>query len=154
TPGAAHALARYSDDPVTLLPAGAEAQALADLPLPALRLAPDALTAAARFGLERIGDLYPMPRGPLARRLGLAAVERLDQARGLAAEPIVPVVPVESPRAERRLLEPVATAEAIAQVMGDLVDDLVAALQARGEGLRAAVLEAVRVDGDAQRVAF
>lgn len=154
TPGAAHALARYGGEAVTLLPAGAEAQVLADLPLPALRLAPDALTAAARFGLERIGDLYPMPRGPLARRLGLAAVERLDQARGLAAEPIVPVVPVELPRAERRLLEPVATAEAIAQVMGDLVGDLVAALQARGEGLRAAVLEAVRVDGDAQRVAF
>lgn len=154
TPGAAHALARYGGDAVTLLPAGAEAQALADLPLAALRLAPDALTAAARFGLERIGDLYPMPRGPLARRLGLAAVERLDQARGLAAEPVVPLVPVELLRAERRLLEPVATAEAIAQVMGDLVGDLVAALQARGEGLRAAVLEAVRVDGDAQRLAF
>lgn len=154
TPGAAHALARYADDTVTLLPAGAEAQALADLPLAALRLAPEALTAASRFGLERIGDLYPMPRGPLARRLGLAAVGRLDQARGLAVEPIVPVVPVELPRAERRLLEPIATAEAIAQVMGDLVDDLVAALQARGEGLRAAFLEAIRLDGDAQRVAF
>lgn len=154
TPGAAHALARYGDDPVTILLAGAETQALADLPLAALRLAPEALAAAARFGLERIGDLYPMPRGPLARRLGLAAVERLDQARGLVLEPIVPVVPVELPRAERRLLEPIATAEAIAQVMGDLIDDLVAALQARGEGLRAAFLEAIRLDGDAQRIAF
>jgi protein ImuB len=50
------------------------------------------------------------------------------------AEPIVPVVPFEQPHAERRLLEPIGTAEAIAQVIGDLVDDLVAQLQERRLG--------------------
>jgi len=60
---------------------------------------------AGRFGLERIADLYPMPRGPLAKRLGLAAVDRLDQARGALAEPIVPVISFEAPEAERRLPE-------------------------------------------------
>jgi protein ImuB len=95
-----------------------------------------------------------MPRGPLAKRLGMSTVKRLDQARGSAAEPIVPVVPFEEPQAERRLLEPIVTAEAIAQVIDDLVDDLVGVLQARALGLRAAVLTCTRVDGDAQRISL
>ena len=152
TPGAAHALARYGGKPIANLADGAEAEAIADLPLAALRLTPEALTACARFGLERIADLYPMPRGPLARRLGLATVTRLDQARGSVGEPIVPVVPFQMPEATRRLLEPIGTAEAIGQVIGDLVSDITVLLQARGLGLRAAVLTCVRVDGDIQRI--
>jgi len=152
TPGAAHALARYGGRPITILPGGCETQAIAPLPLAALRLAPEALVAAARFGLERVGDLYPMPRGPLARRLGMQTVRRLDQARGMLAEPIVPVVPFEEPDVERRLLEPIMTAEAIALVIGDLVDDLVAVLERRGLGVRAAVLTCLVVDGGEQRI--
>lgn len=152
TPGAAHALARYGGAPVTILPNGAETGAIADLPLGALRLSAHTLATAARFGLDRIADLYAMPRAPLARRLGLPTVHRLDQARGLAPEPIVPVLPFEVPLAERRLLEPIGTGEAIEQVIGDLVDDLVDVLQARGVGLRAAVLICCRVDGDEQRI--
>jgi protein ImuB len=154
TPGAAHALARYGGTPVTCLPSGGEAAALAGFPVAALRLGSEALGAAARFGLERIGDLYPMPRGPLARRLGLTTVNRLDQALGRAVEPIVPVVPFEAPQVSRRLLEPIATAEAIAQVIADLVDDLVALLRERGLGVRTAVLTAERVDGADQHVAI
>ncbi|WP_309141577.1 DUF6504 family protein [Novosphingobium sp. HR1a] len=154
TPGAAHALARFGGRAVTILPARSEAQAIADLPLAALRLSPDALTTASRFGLERIADLYAMPRGPLAKRLGLKTVERLDQARGLVAEPIVPMVPFEAPRAERRLLEPIITADAINQVIGDLLGDLASDLQARRLGLRTAVLTCERVDGVDQRIAI
>lgn len=154
TPGAAHALARYGGEPITLLPPGAEAQAIAGLPLAALRLEPEALVSAARFGLERIADLYPVPRAPLAKRLGLAAVRRLDQARGLVAEPIIPVVPFEAPHAERRLLEPIGTAEAIIQVISDLIDDLVLQLRERGLGLRAARLTCLIVDGGEQHVAI
>lgn len=152
TPGAAHALARFSGEAITLVESGREAEAIASLPLAALRLTPGALEAAARFGLERITDLYPMPRGPLAKRLGLATVTRLDQARGIIAEPIVPVVPFETPQAERRLLEPIGTAEAIGQVIGDLVDDLVGQLQERRLGLRTALLTCHVVDGGQQRV--
>ena len=154
TPGAAHALARYCGETITRLPPGAETQAIADLPLAALRLEPEALVSAARFGLERIADLYPMPRAPLAKRLGLATVRRLDQARGLVAEPITPVVPFEAPRAERRLLEPIGTAEAITQVIADLIDDLTLQLRERGLGLRAAHLTCLIVDGSEQHVAI
>lgn len=154
TAGAAHALAHYSGEAVAILPVGAETEALAGLPLASLRLTPEALAAAARFGIERVADLYPMPRGPLARRLGLKTVERLDQARGLAPEPIQPLVPFEMPVVERRLVEPIATAEAIGQVIGDLVDDMIATLERRGIGLRAAALTCVRVDAAEQVIAF
>lgn len=152
TPGAAHALARYGGAPIILLPPGHEAETLGPLPLTALRLTPGALASAARFGLERIGDLYQMPRGPLARRLGLATVERLDQARGMVAEPIIPVVPFEQPRVTRRLLEPIGTPESITQVISDLVDDLVPVLRLRGLGARKVALWLDRVDGEVQRI--
>lgn len=151
-PGAANAMARHGGKAITLVHPGREADAIASLPLEALRLTPDVLTAAARVGLERIADLYPMPRGPLAKRFGIATVTRLDQARGIVAEPIVPVVPFETPQAERRLLEPIGTAEAIAQVIGDLVDDLMGQLQERRLGLRTALLTCLVVDGGQQRI--
>src|SRR3546814_11826593 len=57
------------------------------------------------------------------------------------------------PCVERRLLEPIATTEAIEQVISDLVADLVADLRERGLGLRAAVLRCERVDARKQLVA-
>ncbi len=154
TPGAAHALARYGREAVTIVPTGGEAQAISALPPAALRLSPDAITAAQRFGFDRIADLLPMPRGPLARRLGLASVTRLDAALGRVAEPIVPVVPKETPVAKRRLLEPIGTAEAIEQVIADLLADMILLLQARGRGVRTLVLLLERIDGSEQRLAI
>src|SRR3546814_17079964 len=92
----------------------------------------------------RTDTLVPCP--PLFRSLVRGAVGRRDQAHGFLPDPIVPVVPFEMPCAERRLLEPIATAEAIEQVISDLVADLVADLRERGLGLRAAVLRCERVD--------
>lgn len=154
TPGAAHALARYGGRRIVRLAPGGEADALADLPVAALRLESEALAAAARFGLERVADLIRVPRGPLARRLGLKTVGRLDQALGHVAEPITPVMPFEAPAVSRRLLEPIGTPESITQVIADLVDDLVGVLEQRGLGLRSAVLTADRIDGAGQRIAI
>ena len=154
TLGAAHALARFAPDRLMVVPPNGEVQAIARLPIGALRLQADAIAAAGRFGLDRIADLLPMPRAPLARRLGLAAVERLDQALGRIAEPIVPVVPFEAPVVERRLLEPIGTAEAIATVIRDVTADLTALLCARGLGARTVQLVAARVDGVDQCLAI
>src|SRR3546814_13665517 len=82
-----------------------------------IRRPPRSARTATRFPctsrFRPIADLYPMPRGPLARRLGRGAVERLDQARGFVPEPIVPVLPFDMPEARRSLLEPIGTAEEI-----------------------------------------
>lgn len=154
TPGAAHALARFGGAPIEQIDGGGEAQALSRLPLACLRLTPEALAAAARFGFESVGDLLQLPRGPLARRLGMASIRRLDEALGRVAEPIVPLIPEDNPAAVRRLLEPIGTAEAIEHVIRDLVADLVEQLRARGVGVRALVLALDRIDGSEQRVAI
>ena len=153
TPGAAHAVARFGPADLAIVPAGSTVDALAALPVAALRLEPVALHAARRFGFDAIGDLLPVARGPLARRLGLPAVRRLDQALGAQPEPITAVDDPVAPTVERRLLEPIGTAEAIEQVMADLLGDLAGVLQARGLGARLVQLACLRVDGTEQLVA-
>ncbi|HEX8261461.1 MAG TPA: DNA polymerase Y family protein, partial [Allosphingosinicella sp.] len=123
TAGAAHALARFG--PGGLCPAGGEAEALAPLPLAALRVDESALAAARRLGLETVGDLLPLPRAPLQRRFGKTLLARLDQALGRSGEPIEPVVPEEPPCAVLRFAEPIATAEAIEKAVEDLLGELV-----------------------------
>lgn len=147
TAGAAHALARFGRDPLSRAEPGATANAIAPLPIVSLRLAPGAISACRRFGLETVADLLPVARGPLARRLGLPAITRLDQALGAIAEPITPREDDEVPRVERRLLEPIGTAEAIEQVMSDLLRDLANLLRERGVGARSLRLTGLRVDG-------
>jgi nucleotidyltransferase/DNA polymerase involved in DNA repair len=152
TPGAAHALARFGRADVAIVTPGRAAEALAPLPIAALRLNDSALGAARRFGFETIADLLPVARGPLARRLGLPAITRLDQALGAVAEPITPHEDQAVPFAERRLLEPIGTAGAIEQVMADLLRDLAEVLQAKGLGARSLRLIGARVDGTEQVV--
>lgn len=152
TPGAAHAIARFGGSDIAIVAPGATAAALAPLPVDALRMEPAAVAACRRFGFERVADLMPMPRGPLARRLGLGAIERLDQALGRVSEPIVPTLVAEAPVVERRLLEPIGTPEAIGQVIEDLVGDLIPLLRERGLGVRALALRLDRVDGGEQQI--
>ena len=153
TTGAAHALARFGAEAVTLCRNGGEADAIAPLPPAALRLGEPALSAARRFGIANVGELLAMPRGPLGRRFGQRTLERIDHALGRAGEPFQPIVPHEPPRALLRLLEPIATAEAIAQVLADLMALLVAQLERDGLAVRRLGLVCHRVDGEEQRLA-
>jgi protein ImuB len=52
--GAAHALARYRTDPVTIAPPGHGAAAIASLPLEALRIAPAVAADLRVLGFERV----------------------------------------------------------------------------------------------------
>jgi protein ImuB len=146
TAGAAHALARFGGAPLALCPAGREADALAALPLAALRLDEEVLSRAHRLGLERIGELIAMPRAPLQRRFGAALLLRLDQALGRAAEPFDPIVPEDPPSVDLGFLEPITTAEAIGEACGEAVGRLAAILAEAGLGARRLVLICERVD--------
>ncbi len=150
--GAAHALARFGGRPLILCPPGDEAELLAPMPLAALRLEEEALGAAHRLGLERIGELLAMPRAPLQRRFGEALLTRLDQALGRAGEPFEPIVPEAPPSVLLRFLEPIATAEAIAEASGEAVRRLVPLLSEAGLGVRRLVLLCERVDNEIQPV--
>ena len=152
TAGAAHALARFGGEPLLLCPPGSEADLLAPMPLAALRLDEDALSAASRLGLERVGELIAMPRAPLQRRFGEALLTRLDQALGRASEPFEPIVPEEPRSILLRFMEPIASAEAIAEASGEAVRRLVPLLAEAGLGVRRLVLLCQRVDNDVQAV--
>ena len=64
--------------------------ALAALPIAALRLEGETVATLNRLGLRQIGDLAGQPRAALARRFGGHLVRRLDQALGVAPEPVNP----------------------------------------------------------------
>ena len=160
TPGAAFALARWAaseDRPAVVAPPGGTREALADLPVEALRLDDDAVRLLARFGLQRIGDLYPLPRAGLARRFrdqtGLALVRRLDQALGLEAEPLKPERPPADYRVWQAFAEPLLEAEGVAYALPALAEALCAQLEQDGQGARTLALDAFRTDGRVVRVA-
>lgn len=152
TTGAAHALARFSGRNIHLCPNGSELEAISPLPPEALRLDERAIAAAQRFGIETIGELAGMPRGPLARRFGTGTLIRLDQAVGRTSEPFDPVIPQDPIRATLHFLEPIASPETIAQVLSDLVAKLIALLEREGLASRRLVLNCDRVDGEQQRL--
>ncbi len=156
TPGAAHALARHGADPVTVVPPGGTAAAIAPLPARSLRLDDDALTTVSaslgRLGLDTVAALMALPRGPLARRFGAAVLLRLDQALGRVAEPITPVVPPGIPQARMAFPEPLLTAESFVAVIGRLTPAVCVALERAGLGARRLDLLLERVDGTVQAV--
>ena len=154
TPGAAHALARFGGDAITIAGAGATAEALAPLPVAALRIGAAAVEGLRRLGLDRIGSLAATPRGPLARRFGTGVLLRLDQAVGQVREPIQPVLPRDAVTVRRAFVEPLLTAEAFATVIPVLVEEACASLERRGEGARRLDLHYERADGTVQAVSI
>ena len=133
TPGAAFALARHGGG---FIAEDGIVDALAPLPLSALRLDQENVAALDRLGLKRIGQLIDAPRAPLAARLGETLLKRFDQALGRMAEPISPLTPVPRFSAERRFIEPLALADGIAACLKSLTTHLAAALERRGGGAR------------------
>ncbi|MCF1504722.1 DNA polymerase Y family protein [Afifella sp. H1R] len=145
--GAAHALARFAAADCTRI---AETQslkgALAPLPVEALRLSPETTQALRRLGFERIGDLIGVKRAPITRRFGHDVFLRLDQALGLSREPLVPLIPPELVSARLSFVEPVITAEGLAQAVERLCVDLAAVLETRQHGARRLDLHVTRLD--------
>jgi protein ImuB len=150
SPGGAWALARWGGATRIADDAGL-ADALASLPVEALRIDDAALRQARRFGLKRIGDLYPMPRAGLARRFrngaGVGLVRRLDQALGTAAEALAPTRPPARYRGWEAYAEPLTDTAGIEARLPHLAESLARALETDGQGARALTLTAFRVDG-------
>ena len=152
TPGAAWALAHYGSEDPAVVPAGAGPDglkdALAELPVAALRLSADVVAALASFGLDRICTLSVMESVKIIRRFGVEPVRRLNQALGLVNEPITPLRPLPPREAHRAFAEPISTPSDIRAAVDGLLDDLCAALGRAGEGARRLHLVCHRVDGD------
>ena len=150
TPGAAHAVARYGEGGV--VPPGKHIEALAPLPVRALRLPPDTVATLRRLGFERIGDLARVPRAGVARRLGPEPCRLLDQAEGRVAEPLVPLPPPETLQHRVTFVEPLLTPESLAQAIAQLTPPLCARLEQTGLGARRLDVLFERVDGAVQAI--
>lgn len=150
TPDAARALARSGKGGV--VPPGAEAQAVAGLPVARLGVSAEIVTGLSRAGLKTISDLAARPGTPLAARFGMELLTRLARTLGREDVRLVPRRPLPECIAERRFAEPIARTADIEATLALLVDDLALMLEARGEGGRAFEAGFFRTDGAVRRL--
>jgi protein ImuB len=151
TPGAAWALARFGGAGAIASP-GDEAAALAALPAPALRLAPEDAGQIVRLGLSTVGALAALPRGEITRRFGPGVVLRLDQAFGQVREALT-FRRLPTPWFVRLVFaEPISVPEDLARAAGDIAEKLCARLEAEGQGARRFELCFHRLDGALHRL--
>lgn len=127
-------------------------QALAPLPLAALRLDEETLAGLARLGLRHVGDIIGMPRAALSRRFGLGPVRRLDQALGLETEPVSPARPPLHFAVRLTLPDPIGLAEDIMAGIDRLLPALSDRLRAKGRGARRVRLQLFRADQSMQEI--
>jgi protein ImuB len=150
TTGCAWAVARYGNAP--LVPPGGMRAVLLPLPLAALRLDGEIVSALAQAGLKRIADVADRPRAPLAARFGQGFIRRLDQALGRADEPIAPRLPLPSYMAERRFPEPIGREADVLGTIEQLARELGHVMERRGEGARLLQVALFRADGRVHRI--
>jgi len=135
-----------------IVPPGGVREALAPLPLAALRLAPGVVTLLAQVGLKHIADLLQRPRATLAARFGTELILRLDQALGVDEESITQRQPLPRYVAEQRFAEPIALERDVLGTIQRLADRLRAKLEQHGEGARLIEVVLFRLDGKVLRV--
>lgn len=128
---------------ITVVEPGAEADALAALPitlLGELDLQPEWELGVIlrRWGLRTLGDFSALPSDDVAARLGQDGVRWQRLARGEDAAPLIPSVPEERFEQSLDLEWPIEELEPLAFVLGRLLEPLEAHLERRGRG--AAVL--------------
>jgi protein ImuB len=150
-PGAAWALARSGKPGAIALP-GDEAAALAALPTPALRLAPEDAAQIVRLGLSTVGALAALPRGEITRRFGSGVVLRLDQAFGQIREALAFRRPPTPWFVRLAFAEPISVPEDLARTAQDITGRLCARLEAEGRGARRFELCFHRLDGALHRL--
>lgn len=150
TPAVAHAVARFGDQTINVVPPGAAA--LTDLPIEALRLPAEVAASLRLMGFDRVGPLAAAPRAPLVRRFGTRLATRLDQASGKLFEPIVPIAPPGLIQARLGFVEPLLTVEAFSTMITRLTALVCADMERAGSGARRLDLLFERVDGTVQAI--
>lgn len=150
--GAAHAVARFTKGPVTIVPPGGTAEVMVGLPLAALRLPAGTVHSLRVLGFEHIGEVSAQPRAPLTLRYGPELGRRLDQAFGRLSEPIDPVRTPDVCEVRRVFAEPIGAAETIAKYTGKLVVQMCDLLESKGLGAKRLDLVFYRVDNRIEAV--
>lgn len=149
TRGAAWALARHGQG---VARPGAALAVLGPLPVAALRLDTDTVTALQRLGLRTIGQLADTARAPLARRFGPGLLMRMDQALGAQPEQISPLTEPPHYGVRISLPEPIGLESDVMAATARLLDRLCNKLKQQEAGARVLALTLRRVDQQAQQV--
>lgn len=150
TPEAAGALARFGR--TQIVAPGADAEAVAPLPVAALMADADAIRALHRAGLKTIGDLAKRPSANLTARFGRTLTTRLRRMCGHENARFTPLRPPPPCHAEQRFAEPLINAGALEEVIGRLLATVCAMLEQRGEGGRAFEVRFFRTDGEVRQL--
>lgn len=152
TPGVAWALAHTGPLPQEVVEPGRTREAIAGLPLRALRLEAGVIARLDRIGVRRCGDLFALPRSQVAARFGMEVITRMDQALGLASEPLHAVRPPAAVGVQRRFESPTPQPEAIAMATAEMVEELIGLLAGRGRGVREMRLTLVRAHARREQI--
>jgi len=147
TAGCAWAMARFGKE--TIVSQGRAPEAIASLPVAALRLSNETVASLHDVGIERVAQLATKPRASLRLRFGAELLLRLDQAFGNANEAL-PLIPIDVPRVELKFAEPVGDPEDVKRIIEKLCTQVATLLEARGIGARRLDLVFLRVDDVAQ----
>jgi protein ImuB len=144
TVGAAWAIAHFGREPVVAT--GSMAEAIALLPVAALRLADEQVAGLSQLGLKLVGQLYDRDRKALQARLGASLIRRLDQALGYLEERVTPRLPPVERFVERRFADPIGLMDDVLMCAHDLAVSLSVRLENEGIGARSFHLFIYRVD--------
>jgi protein ImuB len=128
------ALAARGFSGVTVIPEGKEAEQLGSLPVEVLFANSDhaqLLETFSRWGIRKLRDLEALPDVELSERLGQDGIRLQKLARGITSRTLVPVEP---PLVFEEVIEleyPLVLLEPLAFLLGRLLEQLCARLEAR-----------------------
>jgi protein ImuB len=134
TAGAAWAAARFAKSPTIIIEPGKEMEALARLPVKALRIEAEDAALLVRLGLKTIGQILDIPRPNLRARLGSLIGSRINQALGHEGEALSPLMPEPVYAARCEFVDPLTAMEGLEMTVRSLIDAVAAQLKADGKG--------------------
>jgi protein ImuB len=120
---------------ITVIAAGDEANALANLPVAALDLAQEHAETFTVWGIRTLGELAALPETDLVARLGAQARTWSALARGAAEHVFQPIEPALSLEEFCEFETPVEQADALLFIGARMIDCLVARADARALAL-------------------
>ncbi|MCF0071130.1 DNA polymerase Y family protein [Dyadobacter sp. CY261] len=136
----------------TVIPSGAQYNALLPLPSAALRLSSGTIEKMQKLGFYQIRNFIRIPARVLRRRFGPEITDKLSRALGYVQEFIDPVRQAVPYQERLPCLEPIVTATGIEIALQKLLEMLCTRLMKEGKGLRSGVLTCFRVDGKTQQI--
>ncbi len=129
-----------------IVPAGAERQFLASLPVALLEPSPATAARLACWGIRQVGELAALPRQEVVLRLGSEGLDLHRLACGEEGEPFIPD-PLQEALKETVVTEhPLVELEMLLFVLHGVLSRLAARLDLRGEGFAEVLLE-LRLEG-------